>query len=563
MKYFSTLSIPRGLILAGRWTLLGYAAAVLLFQSAQMWVAPSVITARWKWVSNIAYAVLPDKWLNATPIDGSGSWMWFRGAYVAILLALFTGYVIAARKTYTSAVTEENSKQALQFVLGISAVALLLLLAARAIFSTDIYSYVWYGRIPALEGGNPYINEPQEYLGLDTEGWMEWEVWQGRLPSVYGPLWTYLAAGATYLGQLIGGKELAIHVLMYRLMTDAAHLINIWLVWQVAGEWIKRRNFNPVPESLIASRQAWQLGAAVTYAWNPLLLFEFGLSGHNDSIMLMFLLLSLLLLAKGWWKWGAVAVAAAAMVKLAALIALPFYLLLLRKGIKAQSDFLLSTRQWLLRSAQATGIVVIISLLLLWPFGGPEPLLAAFSVNPSANLQVNSLGAFIIRGIPPTLYELRWLTSASPASIPTYIAGLSKAFEGPTRVAQQLLSVLFMLFVLWKTWTGSTKSAKSVITGLGWAFIVYFLLGSLWFWPWYVSWVLVPLSLVGPGRLWTAGQILSLSAMLVYVLFPPALGFGLSEHYTGLIIFVPTAAYCVWTFLINRQEAKKIALAVA
>jgi hypothetical protein len=89
--------------------------------------------------------------------------------------------------------------------------------------------------------------------------------------------------------------------------------------------------------------------------------------------------------------------------------------------------------------------------------------------------------------------------------------------------------------------------------GWGWALLIYFMLGSLWFWPWYVSWLFVPLALLGPGRQWTAGQLLAFSAMAIYAIFPPPARMEGWQHYTGLLVVLPAAIY----LLLSRAPGEK------
>ena len=522
---------------------LGYAALTLLFQTAQMWVTPSVITARWNVASRIAYALLPDAWLNATPRSGIAPWI--VGAYLLLLALLFLVYVRAARRAYAAPhPTPEDGRKVLLLILGVAGVSLLMLLMARAMLSPDIYSYVWNGRIGAMEGGNPYLEPPNNYLDRDLEGWMEWEVWNGALPCVYGPVWVVLAEGIAYLAQAVGGKELAVHVLGHRLLADIAHLINIWLMWRVAGEF-RARMLGKVGNNEVVTRK-WaglQVGATLTYAWNPLVMLEFGLSGHNDAIMIAFLLVSIWLLLKGMWRWAAVALAAAALVKLMALLFFPFYLLWLWRISRGEGEEGEGSRRqeaagaWaglrtgVSRGGQALAIVTVCWLLAMWPFGGPGALFEALDGNPTVNLQINSVAAAILAGIPATLY----------ASITPWV-----------RWGQQALAGLLLAVVFWKCLRAAGWGVPSVVEGWGWALLVYFMVGAPWFWPWYVTWLFLPLALVGTGRLWTAGQVLAASAISIYAIFPPPAGLEGWENYTGLIVVLPTSLYLLASWLLDR-----------
>jgi hypothetical protein len=101
-----------------------------------------------------------------------------------------------------------------------------------------------------------------------------------------------------------------------------------------------------------AERLAWQTaataGVTITYAWNPLAVVEFGLSGHNDVLLLTGLLAALWLHLTGHWRAAIVAIALASLVKVVALVFLPGYLCLL--VWEGDGD----RRQKLLRAASRT-----------------------------------------------------------------------------------------------------------------------------------------------------------------------------------------------------------------
>src|ERR687885_589774 len=59
------------------------------------------------------------------------------------------------------------------------------------LFSTDIFSYVMYGRIAAVHAANPYIQPPADFASDPFLAWV-FPFWRDQ-PSVYGPAWTDLS----------------------------------------------------------------------------------------------------------------------------------------------------------------------------------------------------------------------------------------------------------------------------------------------------------------------------------------------------------------------------------
>jgi hypothetical protein len=107
------------------------------------------------------------------------------------------------------------------------------------------------------------------------------------------------------------------------------------------------------------------------------------------------------------------------------------------------------------------------------------------------------------------------------------------------------------------TWRARTFPA--MLWAWGWALFAYLTIGSEWFWPWYVTWALVPVALFGPGRLWNAVQILCQTS-LAYYAFVPRSGsvFKPFDGLAGLLIAVPPLAYVLGSMAVEalRRRAK-------
>src|SRR5215213_9949283 len=173
------------------------------------------------------------------------------------------------------------------------------------LFSNDIYSYIMYGRIAALYGGNPAIIAPSAYA---HDAFFPYLVaWQST-PSVYGPVWTLLSHGLTLVVERAGGAPW-MYLLAYKLAMLAAHIANTVLIWWITRAW-----------------KPWQqMYATLLYAWNPVALIEFVSSAHNDALMICLILLAVLCTQRGYWRSAVVALLAAALVKWIAALLLPLW----------------------------------------------------------------------------------------------------------------------------------------------------------------------------------------------------------------------------------------------
>ena len=76
-----------------------------------------------------------------------------------------------------------------------------ILALAPGIVTTDVFSYVMYGRIAGLYGGNPFVQGPSQFEAGPLIDWIA-PMWRST-PSVYGPLWIDLS---WVLARVTGGS---------------------------------------------------------------------------------------------------------------------------------------------------------------------------------------------------------------------------------------------------------------------------------------------------------------------------------------------------------------------
>ena len=113
----------------------------------------------------------------------------------------------------------------------------LFLLFVPLLFSRDVYSYAYYGRIAGVYGSNPYVVTP-----LDHSEDALWDYvgpkWVDT-PAVYGPGWTSLSAGVARLAH-----RPADQVAAYRYLAIVASLATCTaIVWVVRARRPERTAF--------------------------------------------------------------------------------------------------------------------------------------------------------------------------------------------------------------------------------------------------------------------------------------------------------------------------------
>jgi hypothetical protein len=208
-------------------------------------------------------------------------------AFVAISLLQGAVYLVAATLVWRSSVSQAGSLVA---VLATAAAMRIAVLTAPPYLSTDIYRYVWDGRVAAA-GINPY-----RYIPMDPhlEHLRDQEIFpeinrNNYAPTIYPPLAQVIFLTVTRISETVTAMKAAMVVF------EAIAIAMLLRLLVAAG----------LPAERI-----------VLYAWHPLPIWEFAGSGHIDAAILMLVALALWNRRRfGGWPTG-LALAGAVLVKL-------------------------------------------------------------------------------------------------------------------------------------------------------------------------------------------------------------------------------------------------------
>ena len=206
------------------------------------------------------------------------------------------------------------------------------------LFSTDPFSYAMYARFTTIYHANPYVATAQSVAPADPL--IPYLYWRD-IPSPYGPLWT-LISQAIALGQDTSPLEL---ILRFKVVAFALTLLDGWLIYCFV-------------------RQRWPEQAGwyyLAFAWNPMVLMEGVVIGHNDVLILAVMLGSAFLVMRSRPVLAVVGLTASALIKYSTLpaVGLGGLRLLLRTPVRS--------RWWLaLRLAAATLVVAACAFVPYW-----------------------------------------------------------------------------------------------------------------------------------------------------------------------------------------------------
>jgi hypothetical protein len=384
---------------------------------------------------------------------------------------------------------------ALAVVLLFEVVFQITLFVTPGLYTTDLFSYVMYGRISAEYNLNPYIYPPNYFPGNPLLAWIH-PIWHDQ-PSVYGPLWTgigWLLAKLTapltdVVTTLDDGTTLYVgimdQVFAYKLLMNAIQIVNLALVWWLLGR-------------VLAGKPRARLAAFVVFAWNPLMLFDAAGNAHNDALMVTLLLLGIVPLV--WrsrapsntaWSVGTVFVGLSALIKYTTGLVGIFYVVPWARRLPTWRSRVL----WI----GGTGVVVgAITYVLFIPWLDPrafEPMFVAASgkVWMFTNWAPDLVALTVDRFLDPSTVD-------DPAAF----------HEGVRTWAKVITRLIFAAYLLWEVvrlWriAGDRQRPllEPILEASTRAFAVLILVVLTWVLEWYWMWPLALVTLLGWRRMLT------------------------------------------------------------
>ncbi len=351
-------------------------------------------------------------------------------------------------------------------LLGGAAVLHLLVLFAPLPQSQDLYQYLFYGRMQAVHGANPFTVNPST---LWADPWFPWIRWNTQ-PSVYGPAWILFAFGVVKaagnnLAQAFIGLKLAI------LLLDGAI---VWLILALAKD-------RPDP----AGARGW---GVLAYAWNPLVLITVPLAGSADVAVAAGLLGAILARRRGRGGIATVLLVVASLIKVYAVVGLVLHLVLLLKER--------GRRRAAVHAGAAVGLVAV-AFAPYW--AGLATFQGLFNMARMRNQSfMGSLERLVIR---PLLV----------------VFGYSTPTRGSQLLGRAIAGILLAVTLVWAI--RKVRDEDSLWFGVLGVLTVY-LVVSPWFLYWYILGPLALLAVLPHNRLTYPILIFSGTALISLYLTP-------------------------------------------
>jgi len=346
----------------------------------------------------------------------------------------------------------------------------IIVFASYPILSTDIFSYIFSDRVFTEYGQNVWKVVPSAYSQDPFEKLADWK----DQTKVYGAVNQLIYLPATFLG----GDDLVRTVALYKAISLIFSIIAMALVVklsQTQSEWEQARNVRLI-------------------FWNPLFVLEILGSGHNDILMIFFLLLGLLFWRQKEWLMAGVALALSVQIKL---ITLAFF---------AFSALSLLRKKRYLELGQ---------------------YLAGFT-------SINTL-AFAYMAVNPLEYLNRVLynTSVYWQSLPALV---HRFFEGEKGFFSLVLALLVAGIIFLQL-----KRMSDPLYSTSLALLCYLLFFSAAYWNWYVLWLLVLIPFIKNQSHSKTIIVFSFTSLTAYPLLWLSLRFNHGHPVWGFV-------YYIWIF---------------
>ncbi|GAA6525289.1 polyprenol phosphomannose-dependent alpha 1,6 mannosyltransferase MptB [Intrasporangium sp. DVR] len=395
------------------------------------------------------------------------------------------------------------------------------LLLSVPLYSRDLYSYAAQGALWA-EGLSPYEHGVSDL----TSDWRESTAptWL-ESPSPYGPVWLLIARGAA----VIAGDQLWVALLLLRVVAVAAAVVLAWAVSDVA-----RRVGAP------GRPAAWLAVSA------PLVGAHFVSGAHNDAVMVAAVVAGFALALRGRFVPAVVLVALGAMVKVTAVVALPFVALLwARRLARAQLGEDDHAAEWLgslRRREVASGLALtVVTAALVMALVSRAAGIGTAWLNPMATPGRNEQWTSL-----PTALGMA-------VGAVGHVLGRPEWRESGITVSRTLgLVVLAVVLVL--IWLAAAKPGASaaigtadrrVVRAAGWAFLAVVVLAPA-FLGWYFLWALPLLAATDrAGESSPASQrwLPAAATVLAFAQLPDGYSLGLTTTAVGVPLAVLASVF--------------------
>lgn len=173
-----------------------------------------------------------------------------------------------------------------------------------AMLSYDIFNYIATGKVLFFYHENPYVVMPIEFAKDPLLGFTH----AANKIALYGPVWIILTA----IPYVAGFGNFLLIFFNLKLFIAIFYLLTLFIIWKLSKDKL----------------------SVCLFGLNPLVMIETLVSGHNDIVMIFFVLFSFLLFKNKKIVFGLILFALSIFVKYATLFLLPVFIYILLRQIR-------------------------------------------------------------------------------------------------------------------------------------------------------------------------------------------------------------------------------------
>ncbi len=316
------------------------------------------------------------------------------------------------------------------------------------ILSTDVLAYLSQGYIGGPMRGNPYLQPGAAVAGTPYGMQLASLGWTPKQVSPYGPLWIALE---TTVVRLV--DDIPTQILALKAVAIAASFGSAVVIWRI----------------LAHVRPERRLLGTLAFLWNPVVVVEFAGEGHNDAVMILFVLLAV---ASSLRRRDAAAVVALCGGALTKFLPLLFFPLVVAWSWRTRNDWIQAAKRLAVGLASAGLLAFMVSRpwwIGLATFDGVR--LAGHPGETGSTLTILLEGLTRITNLSSSLLVLLVMLAATG---------------------------LLVLMIAWAAWLAT--DTENLLCGVAAVAVVYVLVASPKYWPWYAA---LPVALLAlpSGRL--------------------------------------------------------------
>ena len=327
-----------------------------------------------------------------------------------------------------------QGKAAWSIVLGGFILFAIILLFLYPFDAADIFDNIVHGRIISIYHANPFIKVGSDFKTDLFYPYMGWKF----TPSAYGPAWELMAALTT----IIAGNGIIANVIAFKL------LLGIFMVGSAVCLFFILQQY--MPERTLAN--------ILLFIWNPIVLYETFGNGHNDIVIVFFMLAAAWAMVRRRYVLAVLALLVGTLVKFVPALLLPLVVVIAWRELpkmRSRIRFLITG-----------GFFSLILIFLAYgPFWQGFQVLGIARRQTMFTTSISSIAYYLLR------------TSLGAVPTGTWITRITAAVT--------LIFVLWQCFKAWHdlSWMSFQKASFNIL-------MFYMLVSIMWFHNWYTIWPL-------------------------------------------------------------------------